>query len=87
MSSIHSGAGGLGADAPRLHQLLASRAAAVPAATAVVAGDREIRYDELEAMASTVAARLRARGIGRGSMVGVCLERDEWLVAALFGVL
>jgi amino acid adenylation domain-containing protein len=71
----------------RLHELVEARAAQAPSAIAVVVGEREVRYDELEAMAGAIAARLLQRGAGRGSLVGVCLERDEWLPAALLGVL
>ncbi|WP_028064018.1 non-ribosomal peptide synthetase [Solirubrobacter soli] len=73
--------------ATRLHELVRAQAARTPSGIAVIAGEREVRYDELEEMAGAVAARLQLRGVGRGSLVGVCLERDEWLPAALLGVL
>ena len=71
----------------RIHELVEAQAVRTPAATAVLAGERSLRYDELDALADGVAALLRRRGIGRGSLVGVCVDREERLVAALLGVL
>ncbi|EDM73737.1 non-ribosomal peptide synthetase, partial [Plesiocystis pacifica SIR-1] len=44
-------------------------------------------YAELHARASAVAVGLRRRGVGRGSVVGVMLERSSELVVGLLGVL
>jgi fatty-acyl-CoA synthase len=50
---------------------------------AVVAGDRATTYRQLFDAASRVAGGLKARGIGRGSRVGILIEnRREWLEAA-----
>jgi len=70
-----------------LHGLVRAQTEATPDATALFVGARRISYRELDAMANGVAARLRARGVGRGDLVGVCLRRDEWLVPGLLGVL
>lgn len=56
-------------------------------APAVIARDRTLSYPELIAEAAGVAAALRERGIGRGQLVGVLLERDSHLVPSLLGVL
>lgn len=48
---------------------------------------RTLRYAELHARALAIAHLLRQQGIGCGDRVGVCLERQADLVAALLGVL
>ena len=56
-------------------------------ATAVVCGDETLSYAELEAQSNQLAALLRARGLGRGSTVGLCLPRATQLPVALLAVL
>ncbi|MEX3611468.1 MAG: amino acid adenylation domain-containing protein [Burkholderia sp.] len=43
-------------------------------------------YAELAAQSSAIAQRLRAQGIGAGSIVGVCQSRSPWLLASLLGI-
>lgn len=50
-------------------------------------GERRLSYRELGALADRVAATLQERDVGRGNVVGVMLERDERLPAALLGIL
>ncbi|MFG1749530.1 amino acid adenylation domain-containing protein [Streptosporangium sandarakinum] len=57
-----------------------------PERTAVVAGATRTTYTDLNAQANRIAHELLSRGVGRGSTVGVCLDRDEKLIAALLGV-
>jgi amino acid adenylation domain-containing protein len=67
--------------------MVAGQAREVPAAIAVVAGDRSLSYAELDARSSRVSAYLRGAGVGAGTLVGVCLQRTPDLVVALLGVL
>ena len=69
------------------HRLFEQQAARVPDKTAVLSEAGDVSYAGLAARAHRIARRLRALGIGRGSMVGLCLERTPDLLAALFGIL
>ncbi|MFD0474494.1 amino acid adenylation domain-containing protein [Nonomuraea thailandensis] len=50
-------------------------------------GHEPLTYAELDRRANGIAHALAARGVGRGDLAGICLDRDEWLVPALIGVL
>ncbi|MFF4772560.1 amino acid adenylation domain-containing protein [Microtetraspora fusca] len=83
---------GRGASVPEppacLHDLVAAQARRTPDAVAVTApGTAGLRYRDLVARAARLAARLRAAGVGRGDVVGVCLERGPDLVVALLATL
>lgn len=61
-----------------------------PSCTALVSGRRRIAYGELGQMVAGAMAGLKARGIGRGDVVAVCLPRSPdhtaiTLAAALMG--
>jgi amino acid adenylation domain-containing protein len=58
-----------------------------PDAVAVVEGDRQLTYAELNARSNRLARHLRSRGIGCEDVVGVCLQRSTGLMVALLGVL
>src|SRR5262249_50330619 len=62
--------------AATLPQLFAAQAAKTPDAVAVVFGDEQLSYGELEGRANQLAHHLRALGVGAESVVGVCLERS-----------
>ena len=67
-----------------VHQLVEGQARRTPDAVAVATGDRAVSYSALNAHADRLAVRLGAAGVGRGDLVGVCLERSpEMLVSAL----
>src|SRR5262249_3357237 len=70
-----------------LPQLFAAQAAKTPDAVAVVFGDEQLSYGELEVCANQLAHHLRALGVGAERVVGVCLERSLELVVALLGIL
>ncbi|KAF2762359.1 nonribosomal peptide synthetase 7 [Pseudovirgaria hyperparasitica] len=55
--------------------------------TAVICGSRELTYGELNRSANVLAAVLRNRGIGRGDLVGIALDRSLDLVVVLIAVL
>lgn len=70
-----------------LHQTFARQARTRPDAVAVVEQGRSTSYAELDAAANSWAARLAARGAGRGTIVPVLLPRSTELVTALLAVL
>ncbi|HEX7238659.1 MAG TPA: condensation domain-containing protein, partial [Longimicrobiaceae bacterium] len=70
-----------------VHELIAEQAAATPHAVALVAGDAHLTYAGLDALASRLAARLRAAGVAPEVPVGVCLERGPGMLAAVLGVM
>ncbi|WP_460068199.1 amino acid adenylation domain-containing protein [Streptomyces sp. YKOK-I1] len=70
-----------------LHQLFEEQAAATPDACALVFGEEQVSYGELNALANQVAHGLTAQGVGPESVVAVALPRSTELVAALLGVL
>jgi amino acid adenylation domain-containing protein len=67
--------------------LIAERAASTPDAVAVSAGDHRVTYRELMDRSGAVAARLRAAGVGPGSVVAVLVPRTPDAVISLLGVL
>ncbi|WP_198670662.1 non-ribosomal peptide synthetase [Oceanicella sp. SM1341] len=78
---------GRGRTEATLHGLVAAQAAATPDAPALRDGTQHLTYAELEARAGAIAHALRARGIGPGDRVGLCMARGAGLVCALLGIL
>ncbi|WP_448032947.1 non-ribosomal peptide synthase/polyketide synthase [Bradyrhizobium liaoningense] len=68
-------------------QQIEARAEASPSSIALVFGDREISYGELNARANRLARRLRDHGIGRDRLVGLALERSVELIVSVLAVL
>ncbi|MEV0124376.1 amino acid adenylation domain-containing protein [Streptomyces sp. NPDC050703] len=69
-----------------LGELFAAQARRTPDAVAVIAADRRWTYARLDRAADHVARELRARGVRRGDLVGVVMERSADVVAVLLGV-
>jgi len=63
-----------------------AQAARTPAAPAVLADDRTVRYGELDELANGWAHRLREAGVGAGIPVALLLERSVDAVAAVLAV-
>ncbi|HMZ82282.1 MAG TPA: condensation domain-containing protein, partial [Acidobacteriota bacterium] len=57
-----------------LHQLFEAQAVRAPLATAVVFGDAELTYGELNARADALAGYLCSLGVGPDTLVGICVE-------------
>ncbi len=73
--------------AASLPELFAARAAEHPDAPALVHGDEELTYRELDERANRLAHHLLALGAGPDRRVGLCLERGARAVTALLAVL
>ncbi|PZG19139.1 non-ribosomal peptide synthetase [Micromonospora craterilacus] len=66
--------------------LFADRVAADRAAAAVVDGDRTLSYAQLDAATARLAALLRQRDVGPGTLVAVALDRSWQAVVAMLAV-
>ncbi len=72
---------------PCLHELFEAQAERTPAAVALVGGEAEMSYADLERSANRLAHHLRRRGAGPEVRIGVCAARSPELVVALLGIL
>ncbi|WP_225830732.1 non-ribosomal peptide synthetase [Streptomyces sp. NK08204] len=80
---------GADTDAPdtvTVTRLIEERAARHPDAPAVTCGTDRLTYRQLDERAEWIAGRLRERGAGPGTLVGVCLDRGTDMVCALLGI-
>ncbi|WP_432828481.1 amino acid adenylation domain-containing protein [Dactylosporangium sp. CA-092794] len=69
-----------------LAERFAGRAAADPAATAIISGTDRLSYGELDAAASRLARHLLGLGVRRGDVVGVLLPRGPAMATAVLAV-
>jgi len=79
-----SGASG---DGLTIHLLVERQVARMPDAIAIVFRDTRLTFAELDLRANHLAQLLRARSVGRGTVVAIYTERSADAVAALLGVL
>lgn len=70
-----------------LHELIEAVALENDEETAVVFGDTQVTYGELNRLANGVARDLAAAKVGAGDTVGVLADRSPRMIAALLGVL
>lgn len=70
-----------------LHEMLTAQVTRTPEKSAVASEHGKLTYRDLDQRSNAIAAALAAGGFGRGSIVGVCMQRTPDLIAALFGVL
>ncbi|WP_255663135.1 non-ribosomal peptide synthetase [Myxococcus sp. RHSTA-1-4] len=73
--------------AATVHALFEAQAGRMPEAVAVVYGGAALTYAELDQRANRLAHRLHALGAGRGSTVGLCVERSAELVVGMLAIL
>jgi amino acid adenylation domain-containing protein len=70
-----------------LHELFALQAERTPERVAVIAGQQQWTYGELDERAEQIAGRLQQLGVGVEERVGICVERSLEMIAAILGVL
>jgi amino acid adenylation domain-containing protein len=70
-----------------IHQLFEEQVAKNPDAIAVVYGDRQISYQELNQKANQLAHYLDKLGVSANVLVGVCVERSVDMVVGLLAIL
>src|SRR6185503_14809843 len=68
-----------------LQELFAAQAERTPEATAVSFAGAELSYGELNRRANQVAHYLRRRGVGVGTLVGICVERSLEMMVGCWG--
>ncbi len=69
---------------PRLFEEQAARSAEK---IAVTCDDLSLTYRELNARANQLARHLRAQGVGRESLVGICVDRSLEMAVGILGIL
>jgi amino acid adenylation domain-containing protein len=67
--------------------LFAEQAALTPGAVAVVAGDRQLSYREVDARSNQLARHLQTLGVKPETLVGILLHRSEQLVIGILAIL
>ncbi|WP_164003101.1 condensation domain-containing protein, partial [Pyxidicoccus caerfyrddinensis] len=78
------------ADAPpevAVHTLIEAQVERTPDAVALVFGEEQLTYRQLDARANQLAHHLRALHVGPEVLVGLCVERSAQLVVGMLAIL
>jgi amino acid adenylation domain-containing protein len=70
-----------------IHQLFEAQVKQTPEAIAVICEQGKLSYSELNAKANQLAHHLRATGIERESLVGICMERSLEMIVGIIAIL
>ena len=70
-----------------IHQLFEAQVEKTPDAVAVVFGNQQLTYRELDQKANQVAHYLQKLGVGQEVLVGICVERSLETIIGLLGIL
>ena len=70
-----------------IHELFEEQVATNPRATALVCGERQLSYDELNRRANRLAHYLVDQGVGPEALVGICVNRGIDMVVSILGIL
>ena len=74
-------------DSCAIHQLIEAQVEGAPDEVAVISGDQQLTYRELNQRANQLAHYLRHLGVQPDQLVGVCIDRSLDMVVALLGIL
>uniref|UniRef100_UPI003CEB6461 non-ribosomal peptide synthetase n=1 Tax=Janthinobacterium sp. PSPC1-1 TaxID=2804581 RepID=UPI003CEB6461 len=70
-----------------IHELFEAQVARTPAQVALVYGDEQLTYAQLNARANQLAHALRTRGVGPDVLVGLCVERSLEMMVGVLAIL
>lgn len=71
-----------------LVSMFETQVARTPSNVALRLGEQVMSYQELHTLSNRIAAYLiNEKGVEVGDLVGVMLEREEWLIPVIFGIL
>ena len=70
-----------------MQELIERQAGYTPERAAVRCGEAWLSYRELNERANRLAHFLRRQGVGRGTLVGLCVERSVEMLVAVLGIL
>ncbi len=70
-----------------LHQLFEEQAAKTPDNPALIFGNKQLTYRELDEKANKLAQFFESRGVTEGSIVGIILERSMEMLVSIMAVL
>lgn len=70
-----------------IHELFEAQAERAPGRVAVVSGDDQLTYRELNRRANRLAHQLRGLGVGPEVPVGLCADRSLHAIVAMLGIL
>ena len=71
----------------RVHDLIEAQMLRVPGRVAVTHAGATLTYGDLRSRSNRLARALRARGLGRGALVGLCVERGSEMVVGQLAIL
>lgn len=70
-----------------LHQLFEEQAQLAPDRVAVICGDSQLTYQELDTQANRLAAYLQTLGVEPEVTVGICMDRSVEMLVGVLGIL
>ncbi len=70
-----------------VHHLFEAQAQRTPDASALVSGDEELNYAQLNARANQVAHHLISHGVEPGALVGLLMDRCADMIVGMMGIL
>nr|CAC01604.1 peptide synthetase [Anabaena sp. 90] len=70
-----------------IHQLVEEKAEQTPDAIAVVCGNQQLTYAQLNNRANQLAHYLRSLGLETEQLVGICVERSPLMLVGILGIL
>ncbi|KAF3484388.1 uncharacterized protein GIQ15_03712 [Arthroderma uncinatum] len=70
-----------------IHDKIARTIALHPDSPALCSWDGSMNFAEVDATANGLARVLHAKGVGRGSLVPICLQKSKWAAVVMLGIL